>query len=570
MYLKHFDLSERPFSITPDPRFLYMSARHREALAHLLYGLGEGGGFVQLTGEVGTGKTTICRCLLEQVPENVDIAMVLNPKVTAMELIATVCDELGVSYPPACSSIKGLVDILNRYLLDAFARGRRTVLIIDEAQNLSADVLEQVRLLTNLETATRKLLQIILIGQPELRTLLARDDMRQLSQRVTARYHLEPISREETDAYIRHRLQICGASKTIFDKRAVDRIHELSGGIPRLINVLCDRALLGAYVEGRSQVDGKVVRKAAREVLADDPSSRKTSWLLPVMGGGVLVLVLAFLAWQYLPWPIAAKSSQDSVPGITELSQGSMEMAAAVAADPFDPEAQPAPAAVVTGADQESRATAAPAVTLESLLESANGTWYRAAWKELFTAWGVELPLSVKPDFCVYARQYGLLCLVEQGNWNTLRQFNRPAVLNLTVADGRRMPVFLRHLDGSQVELVMGDSLYRTTIEQVSPFWYGDYALLLQATPGGRLYLKMGDRGPDVSWIRHQLEIAEGVQIPAADADLFDFQLQKRLLEFQRRHGLIADGIVGKNTLIQLNSSARREGVPVLQLAHQD
>jgi general secretion pathway protein A len=173
MYLKHFNLTDRPFAITPDPRFLYLSARHREALAHLLYGLGEGGGFVQLTGEVGTGKTTICRCLLEHVPDNVDLALVLNPKVTAYELIATVCDELGIDYPLENSSIKTLTDVLNRYLLEAYAQGRRTVLIIDEAQNLSADVLEQVRLLTNLETATQKLLQIILIGQPELRTLLA-------------------------------------------------------------------------------------------------------------------------------------------------------------------------------------------------------------------------------------------------------------------------------------------------------------------------------------------------------------------------------------------------------------
>lgn len=569
MYLKHFDLSERPFSITPDPRFLYMSARHREALAHLLYGLGEGGGFVQLTGEVGTGKTTICRCLLEQVPENVDIAMVLNPKVTATELIATVCDELGVGYDAECSSIKVLVDILNRYLLDAYARGRRTVLIIDEAQNLSAEVLEQVRLLTNLETATQKLLQIILIGQPELRTLLARDDMRQLSQRVTARYHLEPISREEADAYIRHRLQICGASKTIFDKRSVDRIHELSGGIPRLINVLCDRALLGAYVEGRSQVDSKVVGKAAREVLADESASHAASWLLPALAAGSLILVLAFFAFRYLPWPATGMFTLSSAPGNVDLSPGSVETAAAVAADAFKPDAQAASPVAVKD-DSQAGGAADTAVTLENLLESADGSWYRAAWKELLAAWAVDLPENVKPDFCDYALQYGLLCLEEQGNWNNLRKFNRPAVLHLTTADGRRIPVLLRHLDGSQADLVLGDALYRTTVEQVDPFWYGDYSLLLQTTPGGRLFLKMGDRSPDVNWIRHQLEIVQGVHIPATDANLFDYPLQKQLLEFQRSHGLVADGIVGKNTLIQLNSSSGREGVPVLQLAHQD
>ena len=259
MYLKHFNLTERPFSITPDPRFLYMSARHREALAHLLYGLGEGGGFVQLTGEVGTGKTTICRCLLEQVPDNVDLALVLNPKVTAAELIATVCDELGIEYPAGTTSIKTLTDLLNRYLLDAYARGRRTVLLIDEAQNLSADVLEQVRLLTNLETAKQKLLQIILIGQPELRDLLSREDLRQLAQRITGRYHLEPLSRDETAQYIEHRLRVAGALGEVFDSSAKREVFRLTEGVPRLINVICDRALLGAYSRETRRVSRRLV-----------------------------------------------------------------------------------------------------------------------------------------------------------------------------------------------------------------------------------------------------------------------------------------------------------------------
>ncbi|MFV1972091.1 MAG: AAA family ATPase, partial [Thiohalobacterales bacterium] len=302
MYLNHFNLSERPFSITPDPRFLYMSACHREALAHLLYGLGEGGGFVQLTGEVGTGKTTICRCLMEQVPANVDIAVVFNPMVTAGELIATMCDELGVDYPADTASIKTLTDVLNRHLLDTYAQGRRTVLIIDEAQNLSAEVLEQVRLLTNLETATQKLLQIILIGQPELRTLLAQDHMRQLAQRVTARYHLEPIDRDDAGAYIQHRLQVCGTSHAIFNKGAIDLIQRLSGGIPRLINVLCDRAMLGAYVEGKSHIDPDIVRRASREVLErqgeEATRSRRSPWLV----WGLAIAGLTAAAVYYQPW----------------------------------------------------------------------------------------------------------------------------------------------------------------------------------------------------------------------------------------------------------------------------
>ena len=432
MYLEHFKLTERPFSITPDPRFLYMSARHREALAHLLYGLGESGVFVQLTGEVGTGKTTICRCLLEQVPENVDIALVLNPKVTSTELIATVCDELGIEYPADNTSIKSLTDVLNRYLLDAYARGRRTVLIIDEAQNLSADVLEQVRLLTNLETSTQKLLQVILIGQPELRTLLARDDMRQLSQRVTARYHLDPISRDEADAYIKHRLQICGTTQTLFNKRAIDRIQQLSGGIPRLINVLCDRSLLGAYVEGKAQVDPKVVKKAAHEVLAEAERTPEDGGGLRWIAAGLTVLVLAALAAVLQPWKqqtgvvVVAPVTEQAVPA------GSMRREKLPVAAVVKPVAEPVerlPEVVVERLPEvvvevepdemvvpEAEQQPQPETrSLASLLADTDSSNYRAAWTELLALWSVVLPESVKPDFCDFAKQYGLLCMVELG-----------------------------------------------------------------------------------------------------------------------------------------------------------
>ena len=560
MYLEHFNLTERPFSITPDPRFLYMSARHREALAHLLYGLGEGGGFVQLTGEVGTGKTTICRCLLEQVPDNVDIALVLNPKVTSTELIATVCDELGIEYPAGATSIKALTDVLNRYLLDAYARGRRTVLILDEAQNLSADVLEQVRLLTNLETSTQKLLQIVLIGQPELRSLLAREDMRQLSQRVTARYHLDPISREEAGAYIRHRLQICGTTQPVFSKRSVDRIQQLSGGIPRLINVLCDRSMLGAYVEGKVQVDPKVVKKAAREVLAEDDNSGEPGGGLKWATAALVLLVLLGLAVVLQPWQRTETTA--SVPAAKAEKPAEIVTQAVVEpvidADVLPDEAQAQlPAAPEAEPEPEPR-------TLAALLLETDSTSYRAAWTELFSLWSVELPASVKPDFCDFAKQYGLLCMLEQGNWNTLRQFNRPVILQLVTADGRRVPVVLQYLDDSIAEVIIGNELYRLAIEQVEQSWYGDYTLLLQPPPGGRLFMKIGDRGPVVSWLRQQLKLAQGVVIPTADPLVFDFALQEQVLDFQRKHGLVADGIVGKNTIIHLNTASGREGVPRL------
>jgi general secretion pathway protein A len=538
---------------------MYMSARHREALAHLLYGLGDGGGFVQLTGEVGTGKTTICRCLLEQIPDNVDLAVVLNPKVTAIELIATVCDELGISYDADNVSIKSLTDVLNRYLLDAYARGRHTVLIIDEAQNLSADVLEQVRLLTNLETSTQKLLQIILIGQPELRTLLAREDMRQLAQRVTARYHLEPISREETGAYIRHRLQICGSSQTVFNRRAVDRIQHLSGGIPRLINVLCDRSMLGAFVEGRSQVDAKVVKKAAREVLAANDDEEESSSRLPLLLGLLSILLIIGLAAGYQSW------KRPEVATVV----GSMAKEAPVtvpAADAVDEEVAVVDQQLPAEEDIELAVEEPEPLSLATLLTEADSSYYRLAWTELFALWSVVLPESVTPDFCDFARQYGLLCLEERGSWNTLRQFDRPAILTLVAADGERVAVLLQHLDDSVAEIIVGNELYRLTPDQVKQNWYGEFTLLLQSPPGGRLFLRAGDRDPVVSWIRDQLEIAQGINLQAADPLNFDYALQREVLAFQRDHGLSADGVVGKYTMIHLNTASGREGVPRLSL----
>ncbi|WP_428312158.1 AAA family ATPase [Hydrocarboniphaga sp.] len=254
-----------PFTITPDPSYLYLSPRHQEALGHLLYGTGQYGGFVQLTGEVGTGKTTVVRTLLEQKLVDVDVAMIHNPSQNELQFVQSICDELGVVYESANLTLKTLVDALNAHLLKAHAAGRRTVLIIDEAQNLPRDVLEQVRLLTNLETHKEKLLRIMLIGQPELAELLARPDLRQLASRITARYHLMPLSEPETGEYIRHRLRVAGSNEDVFAPAAIREIHRAARGVPRLINILCDRSLLGTYAQGSRRVTPEIVRKAAVE-----------------------------------------------------------------------------------------------------------------------------------------------------------------------------------------------------------------------------------------------------------------------------------------------------------------
>jgi general secretion pathway protein A len=336
MYAHHFGLTQDPFSIAPDPRYLFMSERHREALAHLLYGVaapgsamgGAGGGFVLLTGDIGTGKTTVCRCFLEQIPEGCHVAYIFNPKLTVTELLQSVCEEFHIPVPPADGgvvTVKNYIDALNAFLLQCHAAGQSSVLIIDEAQNLSADVLEQLRLLTNLETSERKLLQIVLIGQPELRGMLARPELEQLAQRVIARFHLDALSEPESIQYIEHRLAVAGHTGPLpFDAAALKRIHRLSRGVPRRINLLAGRALLGAWATGQHQVTRAVVDKAAAEVFGPDvvaapaaPRARPKPWLAVSLGLLAGAGLTALLVWggrspasgQATPLPASAASA---------------------------------------------------------------------------------------------------------------------------------------------------------------------------------------------------------------------------------------------------------------------
>src|SRR6187431_338782 len=318
MYHEFFGLKEPAFSIAVNPRYLFMSDQHREALAHLLFGI-QNGGFVMLTGEVGTGKTTIIRCLLEQLPPNTDMAIILNPMGSAPELLSTICDELGVSYIADELTVKVLTDALNQFLLDNHRKGRKTVVLIDEAQLLRVPVLEQIRLLTNLETTTTKLLQIMLVGQPELKKLLARPALRQLSQRITARFHLEALSLPETKAYIAHRLKIAGLPdhQRPFNDAMVRKIHDFSDGIPRLINVLCERLLLGAYAQNHHHIDKQIFAEAVKEVAGtttheeEKLATTRTSWhALFVVGLLGIMAAVWFLVPDQAPQPSAPAVAQ--------------------------------------------------------------------------------------------------------------------------------------------------------------------------------------------------------------------------------------------------------------------
>jgi general secretion pathway protein A len=533
MYISYFGLTENPFSLTPDPRFLYMSQRHREALAHLLFGMGEKGGFVLLTGEVGTGKTTLCRSLLEQVPEGVEVALVLNPKQTSLELVASLCDELKVSYPTPTDSLKVLIDHLNRHLLDIHAKGRRTVVIIDEAQNLSTDVLEQVRLLTNLETTTQKLLQILLIGQPELQGMMAKPELRQLGQRITARYHLTPLSPEETAAYIEHRLEVAGCKRPLFTRSTLHLIHRLSGGVPRLINTICDRALLGAYGRKRMVVNRKLARKAAAEVMGKKAFVRSpglTGWLL-----AVLCLVLLGAGWLFF---------QDPKPRHW-----------------WPPWQENPPQTATTQAAGETPQTLDDVFYGEKV-----DTHKQNAFQSLLKHWGLAYPAMSGMNVCEWAPNVGYRCYSDRGNWTTLKHLNRPAVLELIDSRGRRHYAAAMQIKDQEVILDFGDNRLSLSRNDLDPFWFGDFTLVWKPPPIKSAILKKGDTGPDVRWLRAQLNRIEGLSDMSNGTEkaVFDDILEMRVMNFQRSHAIEADGIVGEQTLIQLTKAERETPSPSL------
>jgi general secretion pathway protein A len=543
MYLTFFGLNEKPFAITPDPRYLYLSERHAEALAHLLYGINEAGGFVQLTGEVGTGKTTIVRSLLAQTPKNAEIALILNPKMTAPEFLLTICEELGIGVPDsALGSLKDLVDILSHYLLRAHAAGHRVVLVVDEAQNLSPEVLEQVRLLTNLETNTQKLLQIILIGQPELRELLASYELRQLAQRVTGRYHLNPLSRDETTAYVRHRLRVAGATTDIFSPHALSEVFRLSQGVPRVINVFCDRALLGAYSLDRHRVTTPLVRNAASEVFG----RRFTPHWLPWAIAGSLALLLgaALLAlWNFEPW----KSRPE--PQLAHAAAGPGEAAAAVPKAPL--------AAAATAA------AAPPPAQLAQLLAQHNAeTDPDSAFGKLFGLWGAKYQTSTT-DPCSQAQSQGLECVAERGSFGQLRLYNHPAILLLTEPNGASHQVVLTALGDDAATVELGGT-HTVGLGELSRYWLGDFVMLWRPANSPVKPLSAGMHGAPVRWLRSSLQHLQGIDSTAPVSDVFDADLTAQVREFQRLHQLSVDGIAGVQTQIALAGAVAQPGTPLL------
>ena len=530
MYASFFGLNEKPFSITPDPRYLFLSERHAEALAHLVYGINEAGGFIQLTGEVGTGKTTVVRSLLAQAPKHAEIALILNPRMTPAEFLLAICEELGIAVEPKSEgSLKDLVDLLSVHLLKAHAEGKRVVLVVDEAQNLAPDVLEQVRLLTNLETETQKLLQIILIGQPELREVLDRTELRQLAQRITGRYHLAPLSADETSAYVRHRLRVAGATREIFSNFGLHEVRRLSGGVPRLINIICDRALLGAFTEDRHLVSASVVRRAAGEVFG---RSFQPRWLPWAATGTAGVLVIA-AAVMLLPRVLA--------------------------------QAAPAPRPVVAAAPAPQPPKPTPAPNLDKLLAQYDGeTDPDNAFNKLFALWGIRY-VAGGVDPCTQALHSGLECLTQRGSLAQLRLFNRPAVLNVIDSSGHAHQLVLAGLDDEHAQVDLGGAQREIGIGDLSRSWFGDYVLLWKPAGGGSEPLALGARNARVTWLRDSLLRVNGMPVENPANDRFDAALVTLVEDFQRKNRLAVDGIAGVQTQVALDAALNDATTPFLR-----
>ena len=537
MYLRYFGLNEAPFSITPDPAFVYLSPRHRDALAHLLYGIGKGGsgGFVQLTGEVGTGKTTLCRCLLEQIPEGTRIALLLNPLVTPRELLAAISEELNIDISGSIDSTRLLVDGLNRYLLEAHARGERVVVVIDEAQNLSPEALEQVRLLTNLETSKEKLLQIVLLGQPELRELLQRRNLRQLAQRITARYHLSPLGPKDTHLYIRHRMQIAGAQRNPFKRGAMNALYQRSQGIPRLINIIADRSLVAAFAKERMDVTAAMVQEAANEVQLGEHQVKRVRW--PWLAATAATLAVAILLVITLGnWRVSQGIPGEQASASVLQSAQHEQIEQAVVTEPVE----------VAPIDEPTQ--------VETIVE-LDSNWLKShqdqAWQGLAELWNDPGAVFAIQAACNGDNGSGYACLNDQGSWSKIKRLGLPVLLVLQEEFSSYL--LLQGVNNDRLLVGVPGQMITVSRDSVESRWLGSYLVAWPQAPGWPAEVRRGSSGPAVTTI---MEMAARVDVPYHGNQVFDAAFEYWLKNFQARNGLVSDGIVGRNTLLHLMTAS--------------
>jgi len=594
MYGQFFNIDESAFSIAPNPKYLYLSRQHEEALAHLVYGITSKGGFVLLTGEIGTGKTTICRCMFEQLPDNTDIAFVINPKFSPLELLASICDELQISYSTFQPNIKDYVKKLSGYLLDAHAHGRSTVLVIDEAQNLSIDALEHIRSLTNIETNEQKLLQIILIGQPELKAMLASPELEQVNQRITARFHIGPLNLRETNQYINHRLSVAGATQTIFSAANIKHIYRLTCGVPRLINILCDRILLGAYTLRRRKISTAIIKQSAGEILDDGVSSNGglfpkaiTASVMALLVSGAVVFAYQNTKFeplknvrQYKQLTLsnnAEKNNQsylkeeDKGKKITEKVSGSALINVQKSSNEIGTETQTKKDVVKSEKDtakniiQDEFIGPKPSIVKANIVKEGvtiKLSKHDAAFQDLFRLWEVSYTDFSKTP-CEQALEHQLYCYHGKGSIADVAKLNRPVILKSHSDHFEPSYIVMVSVEDEEV-IVSENSDYRlVSFSEIESNWSGEFEMLWRPLHPNVSHIVPGQRGEAIATLEMQLASIEGRQPVSPHPFVYSSNLVNKIKTFQIAQNITADGIVGPITQIHINS-AQGANVPLL------
>ena len=555
MYLDYFGLKKEPFTISPDPSFLYPSVRHRQALAHLKYGLEREGGFILLTGEVGTGKTTLTRLLLRELPGNVRVAYILNARLGELDLMSSICQELRIPLDADKANIREYTDALNKDLLDSHANGTKTLLVIEEAQNLDPTVLEMLRLLTNLETDTTKLLHILLVAQPELLEVIGRPELRQLNQRVVSRYHLEPLDLQETTSYLSHRLSRAGCNRPVFDQAASAELHRISKGVPRVINLLSERSLLGAYASEEASVTKHIVQQASKEVFSgeiqlDTQNDGKKGSSRTFGRAAMLASILALLVFggyvgaRYFP--------QEN-------------LAASVNVPPELPKRLPLHLPV----DLYVEANDADVIDVQA--ESQNPVADQIlpnAYDALLKLWSIDETVTRQADLCSVGTNAGLVCQVESSlDVEELAQKRRPGIVRLVDADDQASMYFLASLSDEGFNLSNSKGTFRLTSEELASRWDGIYLYFWQPPQGYVDAIYVGTKNaPVVDWLQDQMVKWNADYQQVITGGVYSVAISEQVRFFQADNGMESDGVLGKDTIMALydlsNQSPKLERTP--------
>ncbi|MEO9495476.1 MAG: AAA family ATPase [Vibrio splendidus] len=551
MYKEYFGFVEMPFSIVPNSRYLFLSQRHQEAMQNLQAGLGEGGGFAMLTGEVGTGKTTVAKAMLSSLDNQTQAGLILNPTFSNTDLLEAICDEFEVEYPEQ-ASLKQLSQAIHHFLLDSHAEGIQTLLVIDEAQHLAADVLEQLRLLTNLETDSRKLLKVLLVGQPELQQHLQTTQLRQLAQRITGRYHLLPLNTEETGKYIAFRLETAGGEQMLFSNRSIKLIAQYTHGIPRLINLVCDKALQLSFHDGEPLPNNETVNRACQQVMSfqadvyhvEKPrASHVVPKLFQYAGIATLSVGLAMATFNFAPSYInswqSAETSSEMKTEVSAQTQRSL-----VANEP-QLVAEPKPSKFALPQDIQ-----------QHLMQGTNRS---LAIKDLYTLWGYQS--SLRDGLCLSEPQSVFVCEQQQSNLDTLLDLGVPVVLNLNIV---QEPVFAVLYGASEesVELLVNEKLLVMPKRTLKKIWQGDYVAIWKQPL--RETLKEGYQGEAIALL--DLLLSEVLGEDVSGSDVFDYELKMKIEAFQMWQGMSVDGIAGKRTLARLQRLAQLDSPKLMSL----